>query len=589
MNTQYNNDFLRFSWILSDSVTYKSGTVTAAIVFLGTEAEQNYALKTIPFTIKVENSLDFLDIEPPLKNWFADIESRLFKLENNEQLEDSRNFSNIPIGTIISYMGKDCPNNYLICDGTVYDIDSYPELAKHFLKQFDSMNFFGGDGVTTFAVPDLRGEFLRGSGTATRNTGRGAAVGVHQNPTQIPFSGIDSNNKYLASYYNNQTTNPEDFMPQNKDGNIQTSATINLYSPASNFSVAKAETAYMTRPTNTAVSYCIKYNNYFDKGNSQQSNNIDINEVTNKVIEKLEQEKYIDNNISISVEENNAVTKKEDGLYVNSESEKIVSIEEQLSSIKRYEKFVNTELEYGEYIINNSFSPCIDCNISYGQKIPFNTLFDGNIQMINEKIPLKAGKTYEIVLHIYAKTSIVSDLSIAVFSDKKNNRVSSSLVLLAGNYPDTWNNPCSISCIYTPEANDTIWIKSIDNNSNTIIRINQASLSVKEIGRPIIIDPLGYSEKENSLEDTPVGNLINYMGVNAPVHHLICDGSIYEIDEYPYLAEHFEAQFGSSNHFGGDGVSTFAVPDLHDGFLNETGNAVLTCIKAEPTYFMKIG
>lgn len=61
------------------------------------------------------------------------------------------------------------------------------------------MNFFGGDRVTTFAVPDLRGEFLRGSGTATRNTGRGAAVGVHQNLTQIPFSGIDSNNKYLAS------------------------------------------------------------------------------------------------------------------------------------------------------------------------------------------------------------------------------------------------------------------------------------------------------------------------------------------------------------------------------------------------------
>ena len=61
--------------------------------------------------------------------------------------------------------------------------------------------------------------------------------------------------------------------------------------------------------------------------------------------------------------------KKEDGLHVNSESEKIVSIGEQLSSINRYEKFVNTELEYEEYIINNSFSPCIDCNISYGQKV----------------------------------------------------------------------------------------------------------------------------------------------------------------------------------------------------------------------------
>lgn len=81
-NLQYNNDLLRFSWILSDSVTYKSGTITAAIIFIGTEAGQNYALKTVPFTIKIENSLDFLNIAPPQKNWFVDIESRLFDLEN---------------------------------------------------------------------------------------------------------------------------------------------------------------------------------------------------------------------------------------------------------------------------------------------------------------------------------------------------------------------------------------------------------------------------------------------------------------------------------------------------------------------------
>lgn len=81
-NLQYNNDLLRFSWILSDSVTYKSGTITAAIIFIGTEAGQNYALKTVPFTIKIENSLDFLNIAPPQKNWFVDIESRLLNLEN---------------------------------------------------------------------------------------------------------------------------------------------------------------------------------------------------------------------------------------------------------------------------------------------------------------------------------------------------------------------------------------------------------------------------------------------------------------------------------------------------------------------------
>ena len=54
VNTQYNDELLRFSWILSDSVTYKKGDVKAAIVFLGTEQGRNYALKTIQFILKID-------------------------------------------------------------------------------------------------------------------------------------------------------------------------------------------------------------------------------------------------------------------------------------------------------------------------------------------------------------------------------------------------------------------------------------------------------------------------------------------------------------------------------------------------------
>lgn len=82
VNLQYNSDLLRFSWILSDSVTYKSGTISAAIVFIGNESENKYALKTVPFNIKIENSLDFMEYEIEYKNWFADIECRLLNLEN---------------------------------------------------------------------------------------------------------------------------------------------------------------------------------------------------------------------------------------------------------------------------------------------------------------------------------------------------------------------------------------------------------------------------------------------------------------------------------------------------------------------------
>ena len=69
-----------------------------------------------------------------------------------------------PVGQIIPYMGITAPPNYIVCDGTVYNIIDYPHLAEHIKEHFGAYNYFGGDGETTFAVPDLRGEFLRGSG-----------------------------------------------------------------------------------------------------------------------------------------------------------------------------------------------------------------------------------------------------------------------------------------------------------------------------------------------------------------------------------------------------------------------------------------
>lgn len=65
-----------------------------------------------------------------------------------------------PIGTVISFIGKTAPDGYLLCDGGVYEISAYPRLAGFIKEQFDSFGYFGGDGETTFAVPDLRNLFL---------------------------------------------------------------------------------------------------------------------------------------------------------------------------------------------------------------------------------------------------------------------------------------------------------------------------------------------------------------------------------------------------------------------------------------------
>lgn len=89
-----------------------------------------------------------------------------------------------PIGAIIPYMGTTAPSGYLACDGGVYSISLYPLLAGFFETQFGSINYFGGDGTTTFAVPNLQGEFIRGAGTNSHsNQGSGGSVGEHQDGT----------------------------------------------------------------------------------------------------------------------------------------------------------------------------------------------------------------------------------------------------------------------------------------------------------------------------------------------------------------------------------------------------------------------
>lgn len=71
---------------------------------------------------------------------------------------------------------------------------------------------------------------------------------------------------------------------------------------------------------------------------------------------------------------------------------------------------------------------------------------------------------------------------------------------------------------------------------------------------------------------TPVGTIDAFLGNTAPPHYLACDGNVYAISQYPKLAAHFKAQFGSEQVYGGDaGAGTFAVINLQGEFLRGLG------------------
>ena len=167
-----------------------------------------------------------------------------------------------PVGSIIAVMGNDAPTNYLKCDGSVYSIADYPELANYFEEQFDNVNFFGGDGATTFAVPDLRGEFLRGTGINSHTDGgNGANVGVHQTPTGHVQTILNQGKYFGPSHDWNDSTRQNS---TNIDKTLVTRSTTKVpYITLVEGTDSTTEELFASRPTNTSVLYCIAVKNIF--------------------------------------------------------------------------------------------------------------------------------------------------------------------------------------------------------------------------------------------------------------------------------------------------------------------------------------
>ena len=153
-----------------------------------------------------------------------------------------------PIGTVISFMGTTAPKDYLICDGATYGITAYPELASFFAAQFGASNHFGGDGTTTFAVPDLRNLFLRGyHGEAEEQIS--GEIGKKQDGTNIPytFTGVSK-----VSVYPDFPISPSsaDYVSDSVARRITDVDRID--------SANTVPKSFKVRPVNMAVLYCIK-------------------------------------------------------------------------------------------------------------------------------------------------------------------------------------------------------------------------------------------------------------------------------------------------------------------------------------------
>jgi microcystin-dependent protein len=99
----------------------------------------------------------------------------VFNDGNNVEFANLGNVAQIEIwaglSTMPAWVNACSTAPYLLCDGTIYNFSSFPALGARLV------NWFGGNGTTTFGVPDLRGRVpLPVDPTGTRITLAGCGI-----------------------------------------------------------------------------------------------------------------------------------------------------------------------------------------------------------------------------------------------------------------------------------------------------------------------------------------------------------------------------------------------------------------------------
>ena len=224
---------------------------------------------------------------------------------------------------------------------------------------------------------------------------------------------------------------------------------------------------------------------------------------------------------------------------------------------------LNQQVEYGQFGFNNT----IEGLSTIDTLVPFKTKI-GNIELNSDgTITLKANKTYKLSCYFrISDTDALKSLSV-----KQNETFLFNVVAKASETTET----CTSVYIFTPtvDAKVGLYTPSYDTQLPTLTAsafYSNTKLIVQEIAQPVI-NNINYTlddiNNQTNIEDTPIGHIISFMGTKAPDHYLICDGSEYNIADYQKLADFINDQFGSYNYFGGNGITTFAVPDLRNEFI----------------------
>lgn len=155
----------------------------------------------------------------------------------------------VPSGAVMVFAMNSVPSGYLACNGTAVSRSTYAALFAAI-----GTTWGAGDGSTTFNLPDLRGEFVRGF-DAGRGADPGRAFASFQSDAIRNITGffnkirVKLNTDYSAGGAFAGATGEV-----SGDANLGSANTVNFDFDASRV----VPTANQNRPRNIAMLYCIK-------------------------------------------------------------------------------------------------------------------------------------------------------------------------------------------------------------------------------------------------------------------------------------------------------------------------------------------
>jgi hypothetical protein len=151
-----------------------------------------------------------------------------------------------PPGAVMAFARSSVPTGWLKCNGAAVSRTTYADLFAAI-----GTTYGAGDGSTTFNLPDLRGEFIRG-----HDDGRGVDAGRGFGTAQLDaFQGHFHQPKSpMTSFWGNN----------GNTGSGQPVGSTYAYGtttggPVSDGTNGTPRTAEETRPRNVALMYCIKF------------------------------------------------------------------------------------------------------------------------------------------------------------------------------------------------------------------------------------------------------------------------------------------------------------------------------------------